>query len=61
MNRLCINCEREKEPKHFWVRWSPDLGYCYACLAAAFRSYEARQIEEAVSEIVHQELKKEKS
>ena len=44
--RMCIYCEKEKESKQFWVRWSSSLGACYGCLANKFRDYEAKKIVE---------------
>jgi hypothetical protein len=44
--RICIFCEKEKDLTKFWVRWSPELGVCYACLAGQFRDYEAKKVAE---------------
>ena len=46
--KLCIYCEKEKENKQFWVRWGPNLGACFACLANKFRDYEAKKIDEVL-------------
>jgi len=45
--RICIFCQKEKDLTKFWVRWSPGLGACYACLAHRFRDYEAQKIADA--------------
>jgi len=45
--RICIYCEKEKESKQFWVRWSSSVGACYACLVNKFRDYEAKKVVEA--------------
>ena len=42
--RVCIYCEKEKETKQFWVRWNPNLGACFGCMAKQFRDYEAKKI-----------------
>lgn len=44
--RICIYCEKEKESKQFWIRWSPDLGACSGCVCKQFRDYECQRIVE---------------
>ena len=56
--RICIYCDKEKEAKQFWVRWSPNLGACYACLANQFRDYEARKIWESEQSVENFSQKK---